>query len=132
MKRILLPLVILALVFVYTFPAAAAPKPKKPAGPSIATSATFNKPKNTVNAYFGNLKGVKKVTYTLMYDANGIGQGVEGSFAPGKKTAISKSFYLGTCSGKVCTKHRNIKNIQLEVITKFTNNKSAKKLIKVK
>ncbi|MBI4097133.1 MAG: hypothetical protein HY428_01840 [Candidatus Levybacteria bacterium] len=132
MKRILLPLFILALVFVYVFPAVAAPKPKKPAAPSIAMTTTFNKPKNTVNAYFGNLKKVKKVTYTLMYDANGIGQGVEGSFVPGKKKAISKSFYLGTCSGRVCTKHRNINDIRLEVVTKFTNGKSSKKVIRVK
>jgi hypothetical protein len=55
-----------------------------------------------------------------------------GNFAPGKKTAVSKNIYLGTCSGRVCTPHRNIKNIQLEAVMKYINGKSSSKTIKIK
>jgi hypothetical protein len=100
--------------------------------PAISTSGKLNKVTNSVNAYFGNMKGVSKVTYTLMYEANGVGQGVVGSFAPGKKSALSKNLFLGTCSGKVCVRHKNVKNIQMEVVTKYANGKSTKKLLKIK
>lgn len=67
-----------------------------------------------------------------MYNGNGIGQGVMGNFAPGKKTSFSRDFFLGTCSAKVCVTHKNIKNIVLEVVMKFTNGRSTTKTYKVK
>lgn len=135
MRRILLFILFFALTFfiLSTTFADAAPKPKKAApGPSISVGATYNKIKNVVLANFGGLKGVSKVSYTLMYQGNGIGQGVMGSFSPGKKTSYATNLYLGTCSGKVCTKHKNVKNIKLEVTTKFTNGKSSTKTYNVK
>lgn len=105
---------------------------KSKGGGSFAVSGQFIKRANAVSAYFGNLKGVKSVSYTLMYESNGVGEGVMGSFSPGKKTAIAKSIYLGTCSGKICRPHGNIKNIQLEATVKYTNGKTATRTIKVK
>lgn len=67
-----------------------------------------------------------------MYNGNGIGQGVMGSFSPGKKTSASKDFFLGTCSSKVCIVHKNVKNIVLEVVTKYTNGKTSTKTLSVK
>ncbi|MDP3941946.1 MAG: hypothetical protein Q8Q49_06590 [bacterium] len=126
MKRVLSLLILMSFLFLQVAPAyvfAASP----------SASAKYIKNKNVVRASFGNLKGVKNVSYTLYYQGNGIGQGVEGSFKPGKKKiSWSKDLFLGTCSGKVCIRHRNIKNIKLEVISKLTNGKSVKKLIKVK
>lgn len=132
MKWILIPLFIVTFFFVQNFPAAAVAKPKVTSIPSISPSAQYIKAKNVVRASFGNLKGVAKVSYTLTYQASGVGQGVLGSFSPGKKTSIFKDLYLGTCSGRVCVAHRNIKNIQLEVTTKFSNGKSSSKIYKVK
>lgn len=125
MKRLFAFLILSSFIFLQSVPThviAAAP----------SASAKLIKAKNVVRAYFGNLKGVKTVSYTLYYQGNGIGQGVYGSFSPGKKTSWSKDLYLGTCSGKVCTMHRNVKNIQLEVVTKLKNGKSSTKVIKVK
>src|SRR3989338_842707 len=112
MKRILSLLILMSFLFLQF-----APTHVLAASPSA--SAKYIKNKNVVRAYFGNLKGVKNVSYTLYYQGNGIGQGVEGSFKPGKKKSWSKDLYLGTCSARVCTKHKNIKNIKLEVITKL-------------
>lgn len=79
-----------------------------------------------------NLGGVARVDYALMYQANGVGQGVQGGFAPSKKGVFAKDLYLGTCSAKVCTPHKNIKNIKLQVTTKYKNGKSATRTYTVK
>lgn len=99
---------------------------------TVNVSGQYLKKSNSVRAYFGSLKGVSKVSYTLMYNGNGVGQGVMGSFTPGKKKSVSKDFFLGTCSGKVCVYHKNIKNIQLEVTVKNTNGKTTVKIVKIK
>lgn len=130
MKLIFVSLFLLIFLSVQTLPVSAAKKSKNAS--SVAVSGQYIKRTNVVRAYFGGLKGVKTVSYTLMYQSDGVGQGAMGGFSPGKKTAISKDIYLGTCSGKICVAHRNIKNIQLEVVTKYTNGKSSSKTIKVK
>lgn len=105
---------------------------KKLAVASLSASGQFLKSSNVVRAYFGNMKRVSKVSYVLMYDGNGIGQGIEGSFTPGKKTSYSKDLFLGTCSRKVCIRHKNIKNMRLEVTTRSTTGKTSKKMIKIR
>ncbi len=130
MKWILIPVFFLTLFFTQNFSTLAATKATSRS--SISPSAKYIKAKNVVRAFFGNIKGVSKVTYILTYEGNGVGQGIEGSFSPGKKTTFSRDLYLGTCSGKVCVQHKNIKNIQLQITTKFTNGKFSTKTYKVK
>lgn len=130
MKWIFVSLFLLILLFVQTVPASAAKKSKSTS--SMAVSGQYIRLRNVVRAYFGGLKGVKTVSYTLMYQSDGVGQGVMGGFSPGKKTGISKDIYLGTCSGRICVPHRNIKNMQLEVTTSYSNGKSSSKTVKVK
>lgn len=132
MKRILILVFIIALFFTQTILSFAAPKPKKTSGLSISASGQYIKAKNIVRVYFGNLKGVSKITYILTYQGNGVLQGIEGSISVGKKKSLSRDLYLGTCSGKVCIQHKNIKNIQLEVTAKYSNGKSSSKIYKVK
>lgn len=107
-------------------------KPKKTQASSVSASVQYIKAKNVARVFFANFKGVAKVTYVLTYQGNGIVQGIEGSVVPGKKKSISRNLYLGTCSGNVCVQHKNIKNIQLEVTTKYANGKSSSKIHKVK
>ena len=132
MKRILIIFFIAVLLF--TIPTVyGATKPKKTiSAGSISTSAQFIKNRNLVRVFFGNLKGVKQITYVLTYIGNGINQGVEGSLIPGKKTSFSRDIYLGTCSGKVCINHKNIKNIKLEATARYSNGKSSSKIYKVR
>lgn len=104
---------------------------KAPSG-VISVSAFNNKVKKAVQVTFGNLTVAKKISYTLLYEGNGIGQGVSGSFAPGKNKSISRSLLLGTCSRKVCAYHRNVKKIQLEVITSYKTGKTSTKMFNIK
>lgn len=130
MQRALAFFLILAVFMLQATPALAAKKAA--ASSTISASGQYIRARNVARVFFGNLKGASKVTYTLFYEGNGIGQGAVGSFSPGKKTSWSKDLYLGTCSGKVCISHKNIKNIQLEVIVKYKNGKSSTKIYKVK
>jgi len=132
MKWILVPLFIISLFLIQSFPEVAGSKAIAASKMSISPSAQYIRARNAVRAFFGGIRGVTKVTYILTYEGNGLSQGVEGSFFPGKKTSFSRDIYLGTCSGKVCRPHTNIKNIQLKVITKFINGKSSSKIYKVK
>lgn len=113
---------------------ALAAKPKMNKSLNIPTTvvARYIRPKNSVFLLIAAPVGITKVNYTLMYKANGVGQGVQGSFVPGKKGSFTKDIFLGTCSGKVCVKHKDIKDIQIEVVTKYKNGKTTTKVYKVK
>lgn len=131
MQRILVSLILVGILLAQSSLVSSAAS-KKTTAASFSASGKLIKNRNTVRAFFGNLKGVKSVSYTLYYNGNGIGQGVYGSFSPGKKTSWSKDLYLGTCSGRVCTMHRNVKNIKLEVVARSANGKSSTKTISVR
>jgi hypothetical protein len=66
---------------------------------------------------FFNLNKVKKIEYALSYSANGISQGVMGSFSPSGQSSDNRDLYFGTCSKGVCTPHYGIKNAVLVVTT---------------
>lgn len=74
---------------------------------------------NTLKVYFAPLLNVENISYLLTYTADEIPQGVEGSFDPGKKLAIMKTIFLGTCSQNSCVKHSNIEDLKLEVNFEF-------------
>lgn len=133
MKKIffLLSFIFLPLIFAGVSYAGKTPGPK-PNSSIIKVASTLAKNKRAVTTSFQNLSTVKKVTYILMYEGNGIGQGAEGSFAPGKKKTITRTFTLGTCSNKVCRYHKNVKNLQLEVKTQYKNGRSSKQTYKIK
>ena len=96
-----------------------------------SASASFSKKANSVSAFFSNLKGVKSVSYTLSYTGSGISQGVVGSIKPGKAKSASRKLYLGTCSGRVCVAHRNVKNLKLKA-TFNAGGKTTTKTVKIK
>ncbi len=83
--------------------------------------------KAIVKVHFAPLLWVKNVSYVLTYDANGIPQGISGSFNPNGKHNISKEFFLGTCSGSVCIKHQNIRNVKIQATFEYIDNTSETK-----
>lgn len=98
----------------------------------INVSTKYIKNRKTVQVNFGNLKDVKKVSYTLFYEGNGIGQGVTGSISVGKQKTVTRNMVLGTCSSGVCMYHKNVKNIKLEVKTIYRSGKSSVKKYTIK
>lgn len=61
---------------------------------------------------FGNLENV---SYELVYEANGVGQGVSGNIPLGDTD--TKTLLFGTCSAGVCTYHQNITDMRLSIIS---------------
>lgn len=101
-----------ALLFLSSFVGIkAAPKSKPP-----TASGTIARNKPSVTASFSNLSNVKTVKYRLVYDTSNGKQGAGGTIKVGAKNKnLSRNVLLGTCSKKVCTYHKNVKNITLTV-----------------
>ena len=81
------------------------------------SSAKLSRGTNSIVVTFLNLSQVKRVEYVLSYTANGISQGVVGSFVPSGQSSNSRDLYFGTCSKGVCTAHYNIRGASLVVTT---------------
>lgn len=62
---------------------------------------------------FSNFTNIESISYELIYEANGLSQGVGGVAAIGDSE--TKNLYFGTCSSGVCTPHRNITNARLSI-----------------
>lgn len=92
-------------------PAFAKHKAKSAKGPSLSASRAKNK--LSVSANFSNLANVKSVSYQLTYDSSKGQQGAAGTIKVGKSKNLSRKLLLGTCSGKVCTYHNDVKNLKL-------------------
>lgn len=85
------------------------------------SSAKLSRATNSIVVTFLNLSQVKRVEYVLGYTANGISQGVVGSFVPSGQSTNSRDLYFGTCSKGVCTPHYNIRGASLTVTTTLTS-----------
>ena len=88
------------------------------------SSARLSRGTNSIVITFKNLAKVKRVEYTLSYSANGIPQGVMGSFVPAGAASDSRDLYFGTCSKGVCTPHYGITGATLVVTTTLASGAS--------
>lgn len=79
------------------------------------SSAKLSRGTHSVVGTFNVLPGVARFDYILSYAANGIQQGVVGSFVPSGDGSESRDLYFGTCSHGVCTPHYGITNASLTI-----------------
>lgn len=116
--------IILAFMFFFSLADPAFAAKKRVRAPVVAgfsySSARLSRGTNSIVVTFKNLAKVKRVEYALSYTANGIAQGVMGSFVPGGESSNSRDLYFGTCSKGVCTPHYGITNATLTVTTTLT------------
>lgn len=96
------------------------------------SSGKLSRPTNSVIVTFLNLGKVKGVTYVLSYTANGIKQGVVGSFVPTGEATAGRDLYFGTCSKGVCTPHYGIRNATLTVTTNLKSGATNVKRYRIK
>jgi len=120
--RITLVTTMLLFITYAAFPLSTVWAAKKLIRAPRAASLTFSKVSlsrsthSTVISFF-HLNKVKRIEYTLSYNANGISQGAMGSFAPNGQSSDNRDLYFGTCSKGVCTPHYGIQNASLIVKT---------------
>lgn len=115
MKKVILWFLFLLISsFALASPTHARHNTSKTKSPSLTASLAKNK--LSVNANFNNLTNVTKISYQLTYDSNKGVQGAGGTIkVTSKNKNLSRNMLLGTCSRKVCTYHKNIKNIVVSV-----------------
>ncbi|PIQ70287.1 hypothetical protein COS55_04035 [Candidatus Shapirobacteria bacterium CG03_land_8_20_14_0_80_40_19] len=90
-------------------------------------SVKFRSDRRALNVSFYNLNTASSTSYELTYLGNDLEQGVVGSINPNEGSSASRLLLFGSCSGNVCTYHKNIQNMQLKITSKL---KSGKTLIK--
>ncbi len=137
MKRIAAFLVLLAVFFSLPTSAFAAKKRVRTATTRTATVASYSAARlsratNSIVVTFKNLSKVKRIEYVLSYSANGIPQGVMGSFTSSSQATDSRDLYFGTCSKGVCTPHYGVTNASLIVTTTLTSGATNTKRYTVK
>jgi hypothetical protein len=120
MKRLL---IVVLIIFILLISAKSAPayalKKRIRAARAVYSSARLSRETHSVIPTFYALAGVAKFEYVLSYTANGIPQGVVGSFVPSGGND-SRDLYFGTCSKGVCTPHYGITNASLTITTTMT------------
>lgn len=95
----------------------------RPAGVGYS-SVRLSRPSHSAVITFISKTNVKRFDYVLSYAANGIQQGVVGSFVPTGGGTQSRDLYFGTCSHGVCTPHYGITGATLTITTTLTNGSS--------
>jgi hypothetical protein len=120
MKRIItIAIIIFLLLVTATSQPVFALKKRIRAARAVYSSARLSRGTHSVVATFYALAGVSKFDYVLSYSANGIPQGVVGSFVSSGSND-SRDLYFGTCSKGVCTPHYGITNASLTITTTTT------------
>ncbi len=86
---------------------------------AVYSTVKLSRATHSVIPTFYALTGVRKFDYVLSYSANGIPQGVVGSFVPSGAND-SRDLYFGTCSKGVCTPHYGITGASLTITATTT------------
>lgn len=86
---------------------------------SPQTIPVLNYNQNTLKVTFANVKKASNISYDLIYEANGIPQGVSGVIAPKGKAIVAKTITIGTCSSGTCVSHKKLKKMKLMVTFEF-------------
>ena len=140
MKKIILLLVI-GGVFFFTGDVEAKLLPRfaktsKSVGQQIVSSGLIVSPKlrgdrRAIVLTLSNLQKVKNVTYTLMYQTDGVDQGVGGTLDSSSGSSVTRELLFGTCSD-VCRYHSDITNMKLEIISELPNGRQTLKRYRIK
>ena len=118
MKKLVALLSIILLFAALTNPTPVfALKKRIRAARAVYSSAKLSRGTHSVIVSFNVHPGVTRFDYMLSYKANGIAQGVVGSFVPTGTASESRDLYFGTCSKGVCTPHYGIEKATLTITT---------------
>lgn len=86
---------------------------------SPQTISVLNYNQTNLKVTFANIKKASNISYELVYEANGIPQGVGGTVQPKGKAIVSKTITIGTCSSGTCVNHKKLKKMKLMVTFTF-------------
>ena len=115
LKYLGISLILLSFFTLATARPAFALKKRIRAARAVYSTAKISHETHSAVVTFNELPGVVRFDYTLSYSANGIEEGVVGSFVPNGGGRESRDLYFGTCSKGVCTPHYGITGASLTV-----------------
>ena len=84
-----------------------------------------------MNVSFKGVSNAKDIAYELIYASNGVDQGAGGRVFSNEGN-VTKSLFLGSCSYRVCTAHKNVSNVRLRITYQTTGGQSVVKNYKVR
>lgn len=79
----------------------------------VNSSVRFRPDRLALLINFSGFENIQSGTYELVYTADGVQQGLQGSIIMGDTE--TKTLLFGTCSGGVCNYHKNISNMRLSI-----------------
>lgn len=80
--------------------------------------------------YFSNLQNASSVSYLLTYQTRTQQEGAQGALKLTGASTASQELLFGTCSKNVCTYHKGVSNMKLEV--SYTTKSGKKSVIRYK
>lgn len=117
----------------YTFAAKKRIRQSLPAKNIVSVSSVKLRPDRLgIILSINNLQNLKRITYLLSYQGNGVNQGVQGSITPGEKISENREILFATCSKNVCTWHNNLQNMKLAVTSYFKSGAISTKTYRIK
>ncbi len=119
MKKIIL-LIAIGGAFFFTSGVEAKLLPRFTKTSGLVVSPRLRSDRQALVLTLSNLQKVKNVTYTLMYQTNGVDQGVGGSLDSSSGSSVTRELLFGTCSD-VCRYHSSITNMKLEIVSELPN-----------
>lgn len=79
-----------------------------------------------------NLNKVNSAFYSLIYQSNGIEQGVNGSLDSSQGNSVTRELLFGTCSSGVCRYQENLSNMTFEVTSELPSGKRVLRRFRVR
>lgn len=115
MRKLLLVVISTAVALSLTLASPAFAKHSSGGSRNPTFSAVKARNSLSITGSFRNLTNVKSISYQLTYDSNKGPQGAGGTIKVGKYKSLSRKLLFGTCSGRVCTYHRDVRNTVFSV-----------------
>ena len=97
----------------------------------LVVSPKLRSDRRAIVLTLSNLQKVKNVTYTLMYQTDGVDQGVGGTLDSSSGSSVTRELLFGTCSD-VCRYHSDITNMKLEIVSELPNGRQTLKRYRIK
>lgn len=130
----MISMIILLLILFLLFPSPAEAKKKLPARQLVSGPQTGLKLRGDQQALLLTLTSLtqaKSISYLLTYQADGVGQGAEGSHDPAVGNT-QKELVFGTCSANICTYHQNLSDILFQATIGLTDGRTLTRKYKIK
>lgn len=98
----------------------------------VVIAVSLRGDRQAVNVFFSNLSKAKAVSYTLVYQSQGVDKGVSGSIDLSVGNTTNRELVFGTASAGVYHYDTGITNAKLEVVTELVSGKKTLRRFRIK